>query len=197
MEILQMRFHGRNKQSPKISASLIAISRDLLVEHAFDEKLRRQDNHDLNLAELTRICLTGEEGIATATQISRKLARAIMKKQVLASDYPRLLDSIAKTQPRVFLDVFLGGDTIDSRQRRRRFGYQLERYGDPLAQISDDELLSWCEADPTYGIQQLHPRFLPSRKPLKQTTSNGKISYLRSSRGHQIWNLFSNISQQE
>jgi hypothetical protein len=164
MEILQMRFHGRNEQSPKISTSLVAISRDLLVVHTFDEKLKRQDNHDLNLAELSRICLTGEEGVATATQISRKLATAIMKKPVLASDYPRLLDSIAKTQPRVFLDVFLGGDTIDSRQRRRMFGYQLERYGDPLAQIADDELLSWCEADPNVRYPAITSAISPFTK---------------------------------
>jgi len=98
--------------------------------------------------QLTRICLTGEDGINGAMQVSQKLAKAIAEKQVSASDYSSLLDSIAKAQPRVFLDVFVGGDTVGSKKRRRRFGYQLERHGDPLSQISDDEVLSWCEVNP-------------------------------------------------
>ena len=89
MEILQMRFHGIDEQSPKLSPSLIALARELLLKHDFDEKLKTQDNHDLNLTELTRICLTGEDGIKGATQVSQKLAKAIAEKQVSAADYSR------------------------------------------------------------------------------------------------------------
>jgi len=53
MEILQMRFDGRNEQSPKTSPSLIALARELLLKHTFDEKVKTQDNHDLNLMQLS------------------------------------------------------------------------------------------------------------------------------------------------
>ena len=37
IEILKMRFHGRNKESPQFSDSLIAVGQDVLSMFTFDE----------------------------------------------------------------------------------------------------------------------------------------------------------------
>lgn len=58
-----------------------------------------------------------------------------------------MLDSLAQAQPIVFLDVFLGGNNVDDRQRRMMFSHALESRGIPLNQIPDGELLAWCEID--------------------------------------------------
>src|SRR5205814_3215769 len=44
IEILRMRFHGRNKESPKISDTLIVVTRNVLTTYTFDEKPRGQGN---------------------------------------------------------------------------------------------------------------------------------------------------------
>ena len=87
----------------------------------FHEKLGRQDNHDDELAEIARVCLNGKDGIPAATKVGQRLAKAIMEHRVFAFDYPMLLDSLAQTQPIVFLDVFLGDHNVEDNQRRRMF----------------------------------------------------------------------------
>ncbi len=67
-----------------------------------------------------------------------------MDYRIYAFDYPSLLSSLAQTQPLVFLDVFLGGDHLDDSQRRRMFHSAFEMHDNPINQIPDDEILSWC-----------------------------------------------------
>jgi hypothetical protein len=173
IEILQMRYHGRTEKSPKISNSLIEVARDVLSMHTFDEKLRRQDNHDDNLAEITGICLNGKDGVPAATEVAQKLATAIMKQRVYAFHYPKLLDSLAKAQPIVFLDVFLGGNTVEENQRSTMFSHDLVRRGNPLNQIPDGELLSWCEKDSAVR----YPIVASAIQPFTQSAGSGKLEW--------------------
>ena len=64
-------------------------------------------------------------------------------------DYPDLLNCLAETQPSVFLDVFLANNDIDADHRRRIFSDTIERVTNPLSRISDSDMLSWCDIDPT------------------------------------------------
>ena len=141
--------------------------------HSFDEELRRQNNRDYDLAEIARICLSGKNGIRAATQVSQDLAKAIMERRVFASDYPELLDSLAQAQPRVFLDVFLGGNYIQDNQRRRMFSYDFESRGNPLDQIPDDELLSWCDDDPAVR----YPIVAAAIQPFTKSAQTGKFEW--------------------
>ncbi len=79
----------------------------------------------------------------------QNLNKAISENRAYAFDYPRLLNNLAEVQPTVFLDVFLEGDDVEDYQRRRMFIDDIERHDNPLSKISDDELLSWCERDPS------------------------------------------------
>jgi len=173
MEILQMRFHGRNDKSPKISNNLIAVARDVLSRHTFAEKFRGQGDHDADLADIACICLNGEDGIPAATQVGQKLAKAIMDQRVYAFDYPRLLDSLAQAQPIVFLDVFLGGNNIEETQRRRMFFYDFLMRGNPLNQIPDRELLSWCEKDSAVR----YPIIASAIQPFTKSSESGKFEW--------------------
>ena len=175
IEILQMRFHRRNEKSPKISNSLSAVARDVLSMHTFDEKLRRQDNHDDDLAEITRICLNGKDGIPAATQVVQKVAKAIVEQRVYAFDYPRLLDSLAQAQPIVFMDVFLGNNTVDNNRVSRMFSHDLVRCGNPLNQIPDGELLSWCEKESAVR----YPIVASAIQPFTQSAETGKLEWKR------------------
>jgi len=149
LEILKMRFHGRKKEFPKCSDSLMTVAQNLLSMYAFDEERRKQRNLDYPLADIARICLNGQNCISVAIKISQHLANAIIDHRIYAFDYPKLLNSLAQVQPKVFLDVFLGSDDIEDNQRRRMFSNDFKRRENPLNQIPDDELLSWCENDPS------------------------------------------------
>ena len=48
------------------------------------------------------MCLNGKDGVPAATQVGQQLAKAIMEHRVFAFDYPKLLDSLAQTQPKCF-----------------------------------------------------------------------------------------------
>jgi hypothetical protein len=172
IEILQMRFHGRNDKSPKVSNSLIAVAQDVLLTYSFDKKLRSHGNRDDDLAEMARISLSGKDGIPVATQVAQKLANAIMAQRVYAFDYPRLLDSLAQVQPIVFLDVFIR-DNTDNNQRNSMFSYDLVRRGSPLNQIPDEKLLSWCENDPDVR----YPLIAPVIQAFTKSSETGKLAW--------------------
>lgn len=148
LEILKMRFHRTDEESPEYSGSLIAVARDVLSMYPFPAERGRHNNQDYHLAQIARICLNGHEGISAATEICQHIAEAITDNRIHAFDYPDLLNILARTQPFVFLNVFIGNDGIKGYQRRRMFADDFERHSNPLNQISDDDLLSWCDNDP-------------------------------------------------
>ena len=169
MEILTMRFHDRNKESPEISDSLIAVMRDVLTMYTFDGKLTEKGNHDNDLADIAAICLNGKEGIAAATQVAQKLADSIKTQRIHEFDYPKLLKAWQRRSRSCSLDAFLAGDDdVEEVQRRRLFFHQLKRYGNPLNQISDDEVLSWCEINSAIRYQIVAAAIAPLCSHLKQ-----------------------------
>jgi hypothetical protein len=164
IEILKMRSHVGSKESLKCSESLIAVAQDVLSMHSFDEERSRKNNRDYDLAKIARMCLNGKNGVPAATQVCQQLAKAIMEHRVFASNYPELLNSLAQAQPRVFLDVFLGGSNVQDNQRRRMFS---------LDQIPDGELLSWCEDDPAVR----YPIVTASIQPFTESAQTDKLEW--------------------
>jgi hypothetical protein len=132
-----------------------------------------QRNRDYKLAEVARTCLKGQDGSHTAIQIGQHLEQAIMNHRIYAFDYPNLLESLAHTQPIVFLDVFLGDDDIEDHMRRRIFSDHFERRDNPLNQIPDDELLAWCEHDPAIR----YPRVALVLEAFKKSDETGKLEW--------------------
>lgn len=173
IEILTMRSHGRKKEYPRVSNSLIVVMRELLTTYTFDEKHRGLGNQDGDLADLVDVCLNGEESLAAATQIAQKLAAAIAAQQAYAFDYPKLLDSLAKAQPIVFLDVFLGGIDREERKRGRMFSRDLVWRGNPLNQIPDTDLLSWCDKDAAVR----YPIIVAAIHPFTKSGDSGKLEW--------------------
>jgi hypothetical protein len=173
IEILTMRFHGRNRESPNVSDSLVVATRDVLSIYNFDEKLGRQNSLDNNLADLASICLAGADGIDAATLVAQKLIKALVAQRVYAFDYPKLLDSFAKAQPIVFLDVFLGDNNVEENRHATMFSHDLVRRGNPLNQIPDGELLSWCEKDSDVR----YPIVASAIQPFTQSAESGKLEW--------------------
>ncbi len=173
LEILNMRFHGRKKDSSEYSDRVMAVARDMLLAYSFGEERRRQNNHDYELAEVVSILLDGSKGIHAATIMCQNLKQAISENRAYSFDYPRLLNKLAEVQPTVFLDVFLKGDDVEDYQRQRMFIDDFERHENPLSQIPDSALLSWCEKDPP----SRYPLVASVMKAFKKSDETGKYEW--------------------
>lgn len=149
IEILRMRFHGSKDSSQKHSGELMAVARSALLLFTFPDAERgRRNNLDHELAGIARTTLNGQEGTPTAIELCRHIAEAISDNRIYAVDYHDLLNGLARTQPFVFLDMIVGNDGIKDYQRRRMFGDHFRRRSNPIDQISDDDILSWCDDSP-------------------------------------------------
>lgn len=173
IDIIVMRFYGRNEESPEISDSLMRVGQDLLSIYPFEQESSRQDNRDHDLEVIARICLNGQAGVDTTTKIGQHFTKGIMDHRLYPFNYPRLLNSLAQVQPIVFLNMFLGNTDIEDYQRRRLFSDSFEGYGNPLDHISDDELLSWCENDAVVRYQLL----LSVVEVFKESDETGKLEW--------------------
>jgi len=149
VEILKMRFHRPKEEFAEYSKNLIAVARDVLSTYSFPDELRK-NNLGYDLAQIARPCLNGQEGVKAAIQTCQHLADAITDNRIYSFHYSELLNTLARSQPFVFLSVFLENDRVKDYQRRRMFVDDLERRGNPLNQVSDDDLISWCDSDAKY-----------------------------------------------
>jgi len=100
----------------------------------------------------------------------QNLKQAISENRAYSFDYPRLLNNLAKVQPTVFLDVFFKGDDVGDYQRQRMFIDDFERHENPLSQIPDSALLSWCERAPS----SRYPLVASVMKAFKKSDETGK-----------------------
>jgi hypothetical protein len=171
VEILGMRFHGQTEGSQN-SDSLIAVGREALSKFPFADRNRRNDHVDYSLEQIIDICLAGEDGKAAANDLCGHLAEGIETLRVYAFNIPGILKSLARSQPVVFLDIFLGIKDNGIHPRAWIFSYDLEQGNNPLNEISDGLLLDWCNVDPENRYPILSSTIHPFSK---STTVEGII----------------------
>ena len=173
IEILKMRFFESDKQTIKYSDNLITLGREVLLAYTFPDERRRNNNLDYDLALIARVCLDGGGSIEAAIQICRGLAKATSDYRIYAFEYPDLLNALAQIQPLVFLDAFIGDDAIKDYHRMRLFRQDFERNNNPLNNISDEELLSWCDKDP----KNRYPLIASSIQPLFESGETKELAW--------------------
>jgi len=173
VEIIKMRLHSRNKESEAISKKLITVAQDTMLMFTFDEERKKFGDWDNSLADIVRNCLNNEDGTAAARQLSQNLIKVISDNSSFRSDYKRLLSSLAQTQPLVFLDVFLGSNDIEANHSKQMIYSNFKHDTNPLDQISDDTILSWCNDNPTVR----YPLIAASIDPYKKSSETGEYEW--------------------
>ena len=173
LEILKMRFFEGEKKSLKYSDRLEAVARNVITAISFEDERVKQKNDDFQLTVVVSVCLDGIKGSRAAKVMCQNLAKAISQNRVYSFDFPRLLNTLAKMQPTIFLDVFLGEDDIEDYQLRRMFTDDAELYDNPLNQISDKDILSWCEKDPS----SRYPLVASTVEAFKQSDETGRYEW--------------------
>lgn len=145
MRILSMRLHRENGKSAINTPALIEVSRKVLLQYDYEEKLPGSDHFDYELAQIADASLAGQEGTQSAKELCQRLVEGFRQHRIYSFYYPRLLGRLAEVQPYVFLDTLIGQD--DYMFRRKTFG-DLERADSPVNQIPENILIDWCEQDP-------------------------------------------------
>jgi hypothetical protein len=144
IEVLQMRLYSDKERKQEIAPELIDAGRELLQGIVFTG---RNDRGDYRLGEIGAICLTGESGAAVVKGICQRFKSAVAKYETSASSNDDLLVSLFTTQPTAALDGMCGGD-----QKALELGIRVLRDGGirkhPLAVVSDEDLLRWCDIEP-------------------------------------------------
>ena len=173
LEILNMRFYEREKKSLKYSNRLESLARDVITAYSFDDALVKQNDHDYQLTEVVSVCLGGTKGSQAASIFCQNLAKAISENRIYSFDFPQLLNKLAKIRPTVFLDAFLGGDDTEDYFLRRVFSDEFELHGNPVNQISDKDILSWCDKD----TSSRYPLVASTVEAFKQSDETGKYEW--------------------
>ncbi|MDZ7840826.1 MAG: hypothetical protein U5R46_08405 [Gammaproteobacteria bacterium] len=148
VEILRMRFHRSKDEKKAYSEGLMATTREILTCYEFSRNRQRHGTRDNELARLTKACMEGAEGVATATIVCQRFIEAMKENRVYDFDYPEFLGALAGTQPFVFLDMFTTDELLEDHRKLYTFPTGLRGAENPLNQVSDEDLIKWCEADP-------------------------------------------------
>lgn len=150
IEILKMRFFKQQGQCSIHFKSLIEVSRTALVNYAFADN-NRHNNIDHDLGHIADVCLNGSDAKSSAIALCFNFINACMDRHIHAMDYHRLLDSIASTQPLVFLDFFINNEIVQTYHGIHIFSTN----GNPLDNISEEEIINWCDLDPSIRYPQI------------------------------------------
>jgi hypothetical protein len=151
IEILQMRFHSDKEAKREIASELIATGRELLQRIVFARSNIREDHW---LGDISAACLTGEEGAAIVTGICQRFKRAVAKYETSAANHDDLLVGLFTVQPIAALDGLCGGDQADLELGVRALR-EVGSRRHPLAVVSDDNLLRWCDVEPETRYQAM------------------------------------------
>lgn len=172
LEILSMRFH-KQKDLAEYSKQLIGVARDVLSTYRFAQERGRHDMQDYELSLIAISCLKGDDGGRSAEVICQNLAQAIIDGHIYPFDYPELFGCLARVQPIIFLDALIGNDKINAYHLRRIFGQDSRHGENPIDQISDDDLITWCETDPAAR----YPLLCSAMQPFSESAETKKLEW--------------------
>jgi hypothetical protein len=147
MEILVMRIFADRDKPEGIDREVIAAGRDLLRLVDFPGLERNPDHH---VGSLIARCLQGAEGLSTAQNLCRRFMQTIVANRVYAYGHDWLIGNLFKVQPMSMLDCLFGGTTNEVKIGQKIIEQVV--HGDqpnPLDNVSQAEILAWCERDRT------------------------------------------------
>jgi hypothetical protein len=149
MEILSMRLMMDRNDKRESMPEIAEAGRALLTKYEFNETNARSTQEDHQLGTLIPVSLAGEEGVAIARGLCRRLMEAASKRQVHAINHDDLMRGLFKVHPTDILDELFSGDKKECRKSVELIN-DLRRFNkNPLDTVSDDELVVWCDRNPS------------------------------------------------
>ena len=167
IDILNMRLHGLS-DSHKPSDIIVLTGQHLVLNYQFTRKGLRVDLMDYELSKIIRACFVGNSAKENARTISDKLYKAIESYQIIPRNYDGVLKALASLQPLAFIESFLEKENLDDRIER----VFLEEVN-PLIEIENDTIISWCEENP----KARYPIVASAIIPYQKNESTGRLEW--------------------
>jgi hypothetical protein len=145
IEIVFYRLFGDQQAKRTHEPEIIEAGRALLAELEFENTPRQ--GHELGLVIMA--CLSGATGAAVAAKLCSDLRRATEGRHVRIEQYDDAFEALCKAQPRTVLEMFFGGSEQERRATLRMMDELCHHHRNPLDAIPDDEIVAWCEQEPT------------------------------------------------
>lgn len=142
LEVLYMRLHSDRSAQRSHEPEILEAGRELLWRVRYKKGHQRSDH---TLAGVVRTCLTDTGAAPIAAQVAKRLRQAVADHETYAFDNDDLLKALLKTQPAAALDALFEGDERDQRSGLRVFDHLHGHRSNPADEISDEELITWCD----------------------------------------------------
>jgi hypothetical protein len=138
-----MRLNSDRERNEEIAPELVDTGCDLLRQLRFT----RNDREDYRLGIIVETCLTSERGATIVTELCARLKTAVRKYETNAIFHDDLLSGFFSTQLVAALDGLCGGD-VNELERGINMLRDVEGRKNPLALVTDKDLLAWCDQEP-------------------------------------------------
>ncbi|MEK0315641.1 hypothetical protein [Cohnella sp. 56] len=142
IEILRMRLHGL--AAKEVSEIIKSTGRKLISDFGFLSDGNHGHEIKYEIAEIINVCYA-DEAIDETKSLCIRLANALISREIYTFDFDSVFSALAKTQPFVFMDVFIRKEVIGESDW---FFSRLSVREDPVDVIEDEIILQWCEIDP-------------------------------------------------
>ncbi|CAM3016673.1 hypothetical protein [Legionella worsleiensis] len=149
VEIISMRFHDEKKDPAIYSKHLIAVTRRTLASFNFNRAGKQSGFRDLDysFSRVIETALLTEDSQQYALEVCQNLKKAIINGWVRSYDYPYIINSLARSQPEIFLNIFFNGSKLDDNHHGLRLLNDIDGNCSVLDLIPVDVLICWCDLD--------------------------------------------------
>jgi hypothetical protein len=144
VEVLGMRIYSEGQKKTPPDQELLRAGRELMQQIPLDSQDAREDYH---AGEIVKFCFAGPEGRAAAHDIASRLRELVLKRRAFLFAHDDLLHALLGIQPAATLDgLFLAEPTA---KMASGLEYSFWDRRNPFDGVPEDELLNWCDVDPT------------------------------------------------
>ncbi|MBD2704872.1 hypothetical protein IC229_29845 [Spirosoma sp. BT702] len=152
LSILQAWFHRSGEEH--YSDVLAEVGRTVLTCYRYSEE---NDGRFMNhyLSDVAKACLNGESASEKARLICQKILNSITSYKINIGDCDEFLETIAELQPKVFLDIIIGSNSLEDYQLRSISFDNFPGTKNPLSKIPNSVIISWCEIDPSCRYEEI------------------------------------------
>jgi hypothetical protein len=160
LEIFSMRLHAEKETELPLAAELATTGCELLRRLRFS----RNDREDYRIGEIAQYCLVGDDAPAVVREVCAKFIAAVRRFETSAWNHDDLLTGLFRAQPLAACEA-LFGETDEELERGVDILRNLGSRKHPLAVVSDQTLLDWCDlrAETRYvAIASVLPIFGPT-----------------------------------
>jgi hypothetical protein len=146
MDVLSMRFQYDGDQNRTYPPELVDAGKHLLAGASFDDHNNMGDYH---LRAIANVCLLGPPGESAARSLCDRIRKGLSDYSFTAYGHEQLLQILFKLQPRVALDVLFDKQSAEGALNVDDFDDPSDRRKNPLDEVPQAEILSWCDERPT------------------------------------------------